>query len=119
MTFKEFIKEHPKHRNIDTLYLNHCTLSDLIGIEVYINIRHLYVQNNFITDIEPLKYLTHIETLDLGYNKINNLDALIYLNKLDLLWINTDPSIGGEKLKYYINEIKINRRKRLINLLDK
>ena len=132
MTFKEYVIDNIHYTDIDVLNITKENLTDIYGIEEFKNIRHLFLGKNKIVDISPLKYLPKIYNLDISENLIDNFDVLIYLDNLDTLWIYDNPIIknnltkynnaiflDGNKLIELKNIIKIERRKRLIKLLDK
>ena len=91
----------------------------------------LRCESNKITDITPLKYYKNLTTLDLDDNQIINIETIIHFDKLENFSFTKNPvlenykNIKLEKIGWIKNNmlsdlknlIKIERRKRLINLL--
>ena len=97
MTFKELFKNSGyKDQNIlDITYLvcNFKRLTDLNGIEEFINLKKLYCHYNKIKSLEPIKNLTKLEILSCSHNKIESLEPLKYLTSLKELICYDNPII--------------------------
>ena len=91
MTFKEYLNTYYANRNlseISGIQTNNYNkgesdkLTDLIGIEEFVNLRGLYVHNNLITDISPIYNLKHLIYFNCHNNLISNLSPLSQLTNL-------------------------------------
>ena len=79
--------------NLELLYVQGNTLTNLSGIEELKKLRSLYVGDNKLTDISGIEKLTQLESLDLTDNKLSSLKGIENLTELSSL------TAGGNKLK--------------------
>ena len=60
-------------QNVAILYLQYANISDLIGIEYFINLEYLYCNNNTLTSID-LSQLTNLKRLGVQSNQLTAID---------------------------------------------
>ena len=70
MTFKEYIKQEGVTGQETKLDANRVGLTDINGIEKFVNLKKLSLGHNQITDLSPLSSLTGLTDLDLENNQI-------------------------------------------------
>ncbi|GEM_PF-6596653 len=79
-------------------------ISDISGIECFVNLTDLYLYLNNIVDIAPLKYLTNLTDLDLSHNPVSDITPLAGLTNLTRLQLSaTKVSNNLAPLKDLIN----------------
>ena len=90
-------------------------ITDLTGLERFINLEKLFAHHNYIQDLHPLSRLTNLGDLHLSHNNIENLRPLTGLTNLTTLTLNynnildVSPLAGLanlEKLELWGNQIR-------------
>jgi len=74
-------------QNVTDLFLPSQNISDLTGLEKFINLHGLILVNNEITDITPVQNLTQLIILDLTNNQVSDLTSLMNLYSLNTLFL--------------------------------
>ena len=119
MTFKEWFKtsiyKDDNILDINELYCIGKNLTDLDGIEEFINLERLYCGYNKIKTLEPIKNLTNLKSLSCHDNPIiPKTTVYIPFLRLELLyWDNRIPIFKGMNLREIQEEIM----RRNMNLL--
>ena len=70
ISFKEYIKSKGISSGVTMLDVNNCGLTDLIGIDEFVNLTELYCDNNNLTSLPNLDNLTDLIGLDCDNNKL-------------------------------------------------
>ena len=101
-------------------------ITDLTGLERFVNLQNIVAHHNRIQDLRPLAGLTNLEDLHLSHNNIEDLRSLAGLTNLTTLTLNyntiSDVSplaglINLEKLELWRNQITdISPLANLVNL---
>ncbi len=72
-------------QGIKRLDLRNKQITDLTGIENFVNLEVLYLGDNYISDLSPLANLPLLKTLDISRNTVRDITALSTLNNLQYL----------------------------------
>lgn len=81
-------------RNLLSISLNHCSLSDLDGIGVLLGLQDLSLCDNFLIDLSPLSMHENIQTLNMSGNNLSDLslcDSLSTCSNLRSLFLTRNP----------------------------
>lgn len=74
-------------RNIKELDLRNSNISNITGIEGFINLQNIDVSKNSIKDLSPLKDLNYLKKLDLSSNEIEDISVLSNFKNLTELFL--------------------------------
>ncbi len=77
--------------NLQTLYLDCNSISDISPLAGLVNLQHLYLWGNPLSDVSPLAGLTNLQTLDLNQCLISDISALANLTNLITLNLTDNP----------------------------
>lgn len=58
-------------------------ISDLTGIEYFVNLKELYMDGNNLSDLSPIKGLTKLKVLTFSFNKVADISALAGMTQLE------------------------------------
>jgi hypothetical protein len=95
-------------KNLISLSINTCALSDLDGISALANLKDLSASDNFITDCASLTMHEHIETLKLSGNNIVSISVADELNScpmLKSLFLSRNPVEKSPKYRLVISSL--------------
>ncbi len=106
--------------NLNSLDINN--ISEIIGLDKFINLKELDLEHNQISKISCLEKLTNLKVLNLGCNNINRIESLNNLINLEKLYLCSNQIHKIEGLNNHINLEKLDlggNQIRVINNLDK
>jgi len=90
-------------QGLTSLSATHQSISDLTGLEYFINLTWLNLAHNRISDISPLTHLTSLAWLALSHNGISDISPLANLTKLTHLFLHSNQISNIEPLQSLTN----------------
>ena len=77
-------------KDVNTIYLDHCEISNLTGFSDLEGVYYLDLDDNNITNIKDLKNMNHLSSLSINNNKITDLSDISKFDNLQNLSLNNN-----------------------------